>query len=93
MCQARLTPATQLKREVQRLTQKWDGRKKDIPRTTADLADPEKFGVADAEEFGRLVASLQKDIDELKQVRVGYAKALRELETAMLKGQCIVFVH
>ena len=30
--------------------------------------------------------ALEKDIVDLQEVRAGYSKALRELETAMLKG-------
>lgn len=57
-----------------------------ISRTASDLKDPAKFGVADAQEFARLLRSLNKEIADLKELRVGYTKAIRELESAMLKG-------
>ena len=59
---------------------------KSIVRTAKDLGDPNKFGIADVKEFSALLQSLDSDITDLKQLRAGYSKALRELETAMLKG-------
>lgn len=57
-----------------------------ITRTVADLKDPAKFGVGDAHEFARLLNSIKKDLTELEEVRVKHKKAIRELESAMLKG-------
>jgi hypothetical protein len=73
---------------VRNLIEKWQAHKKDIPRTTADLDDPSKFSVADAKEFGRLLASLEAEVADMKLFHAAYHKALRSLETAMLKGMC-----
>lgn len=81
--------ARQLKQEALKCTQKQKDyyQAKNIRRSTADLGDPTKFGVGDLDDFRRLLGALEKDILDLKQLRAGYSKALRELETAMLKGE------
>ncbi|GJE85590.1 hypothetical protein PsYK624_016690 [Phanerochaete sordida] len=61
-------------------------KKSNATRTTADLADSSKWLLGDALEFGRVLGLLEQEVAELKDVRSGYSKAIRELETAMLKA-------
>ena len=58
-----------------------------VSRAPSELGDQSKWGLGDVMEFSRLLHLLEKDLLELKQVRAGYTKAIRELETAMLKGK------
>lgn len=57
-----------------------------VSRTTFELGDSSKWALGDVREFSRLLHLLEKEFVDLKQIRAGYSKAIRELETAMLKG-------
>ncbi|KAI0701221.1 hypothetical protein BC835DRAFT_1411616 [Cytidiella melzeri] len=56
-----------------------------VSRKASDLADSTKFGIADAEEFGRLLRSLNTVVVDLKEMRATQSKSIRDLEAAMLK--------
>lgn len=57
-----------------------------ITRQTADLGDPRKWNFGDIEEYGRVLVDVQVDIKELKLQRVSLRKAMKELDSNMLKG-------
>ena len=57
-----------------------------VTRTRADIGDTSKWAVADAHEFARVLKGLEKDIAELKSLKVQRQKLLRELESSMLRG-------
>ncbi|KIP11058.1 hypothetical protein PHLGIDRAFT_125171 [Phlebiopsis gigantea 11061_1 CR5-6] len=77
-----------LRREAETIARKREEnyQPKNVVRTAKDIWDPSQFGVADVQEFSALLKTLENDIGDLKQLRAGYSKALRELETAMLKA-------
>ena len=54
-----------------------------MTRQNADLGDP-VFG--DIEEFGRVLVDVQVDVKELKLQRVSLRKAMKELDSNILKG-------
>ncbi|KAL4081178.1 hypothetical protein J3A83DRAFT_4367612 [Scleroderma citrinum] len=54
--------------------------------TKVDLADSLKWLFGDMKEYGRVMLTLQEDFRELKQQRVTLRKALRELDSNMLKA-------
>lgn len=57
-----------------------------VTRQKADLGDPSKWVFGDIEEFGRVLADVQVDVKELKLQRVSLRKAMKELDSNMLKG-------
>lgn len=52
----------------------------------ADLGDPDMWVFGDIEEHGRVLVDVQVDVKELKLERVSLRKALKELDSNMLKG-------
>ncbi|KAI9452912.1 hypothetical protein HD554DRAFT_2032310, partial [Boletus coccyginus] len=54
-------------------------------RQTADLGDVRKWIFGDIEEYGRVLVDIQVDIKELKLQRVSLRKAIKELDSNMLK--------
>lgn len=52
----------------------------------SDLGDPCKWAFGDIEEYGRVLVDVQADVKELKLERVSLRKALKELDSNVLKG-------
>lgn len=58
-----------------------------IAHQKADLGDPRKWAFGDIEEYGRILVEVQVDVRELKLKRTSLRKALKELDSNMLKGK------
>ena len=54
--------------------------------TKLDLGDLGKCAFGDIKEYGRVLLMVQEDLRELKQQRSMLQKALREVDSNMLKG-------
>lgn len=74
----------EVNRQAERVQEHY--KKSNVSRNMADLGDPSKWLLGDVAEFSRLLRLLEKEVGELKVVRASYSKAIRELETAMLKA-------
>ncbi|KAI0784456.1 hypothetical protein C8Q75DRAFT_736064 [Abortiporus biennis] len=55
-------------------------------RTAADLSDPTKWKIGDIPEYQRIMLGLENDISKLKDLRLAHMKAIRELESNMLRA-------
>jgi nucleoporin NUP159 len=58
-----------------------------VTRQKADLDDPRELIFGDIEEFGRVLVDVQVDVKELKLQRVSLRKAMKELDSNILKGR------
>jgi len=57
-----------------------------ITHQTPDLGDPRKWIFGDIEEYGRVLVGVQVDVKELKLQRMSLRKAMKELDSNILKG-------
>jgi hypothetical protein len=53
----------------------------------ADLGDPLKWGLVDAKHFGEILKQYDSDLSELKELRAGLKRKVRQIESKMLKGK------
>ena len=53
----------------------------------ADLGDPSKWGLVDAKHFGEILKQYDSDLSELKELRAGLKRKVRQIESKMLKGK------
>lgn len=62
------------------------GKPMKISRTKADLGDESKWLIGDVHEFARIMKGLEKEVAELNASKADHLKAIRELESSMLRG-------
>ncbi|KAH8094446.1 hypothetical protein BXZ70DRAFT_947463 [Cristinia sonorae] len=62
------------------------GKPMKISRTKDDLGDANKWAIGDVHEFARIMKSLEKDVAELKEIKGGHVKSIRELESSLLRA-------
>lgn len=62
-------------------------------RRKADLGDSTKWGLSDIIQFGQTMKQFEHDINQLQEQRNVQRQVLRELQSKLLKGAVIPFVH
>ena len=55
----------------------------------ADLGNPLKWGLVDAEHFGEVLKQYGHDLSELRELRAELKRKVRQAESKMLKGKQI----
>ncbi|KAH0584932.1 hypothetical protein H2248_008204 [Termitomyces sp. 'cryptogamus'] len=58
-----------------------------MPRTRADFADPRDWSPASSLQFGRILVQFEKDLDELRDIRLAQHTQLKEIQSNALKAK------
>ena len=60
---------------------------KNVARTKADLDDPTKWSLGDANVFGELLRSLEKDVLDIYRFKEVMSHSVSQIESQLLKGK------
>lgn len=59
-------------------------------KNLADLPDSSQWALGDVVDYGRIMKTVERDIVELKELRSGHKKAIRDLERTALRSAIFI---
>ena len=57
-----------------------------MPRARGDFVNPQNWSPASSLQFGRILVQFEKDLDELRDIRLAQRTQLKEIQSNVLKG-------